>query len=123
MGFFKKERNIEYEIADIERKIKGQKVNHILHFLLSIVTAGIWIIVWILITISASIERSRLEGLLKKAYNDRDKEKKQNIQKDDSGTNTSTTIADQLTKLSELLEKGHITEEEFAVQKGKILNN
>lgn len=34
-----------------EANVVHKKVNHILHLLLSILTAGIWIIVWILVSL------------------------------------------------------------------------
>ena len=120
---FKKEKNFEYEISELERKIQAQKVNHILHFLLSIVTAGLWVIVWILVTISASIERNRLNGLLKKMYIEKEQQESKDIKNTNNTSDASISIPDQLIKLSNLLEKGHITEEEFASQKAKILNN
>ena len=120
---FKKEKSFEYEISELERKIQAQKVNHILHFLLSIVTAGLWVIVWILVTISASIERNRLNGLLKKMYIEKEQQESKDIKNTNNTSDASISIPDQLIKLSNLLEKGHITEEEFASQKAKILNN
>ena len=46
-------------------KIQRAKTNHILHLLLTFVTAGAWMFIWILVAISNSLERSRLERLLK----------------------------------------------------------
>jgi hypothetical protein len=40
--------------------VKGSKPNHILHLILSIVTLGLWIPVWILITIFSSVKRDTL---------------------------------------------------------------
>ena len=37
--------------------ISGAKVNHVLHLLLSIVTAGLWIIVWVLIGLTGGEQR------------------------------------------------------------------
>ncbi len=37
--------------------IKGKKVNHILHLILSILTAGIWLIVWLLLVITNKRQR------------------------------------------------------------------
>jgi len=35
----------------------GNRPNHVLHLLLSILTAGIWLIIWILISLSGGISR------------------------------------------------------------------
>ena len=35
----------------------GSRPNHILHLLLSIITFGLWLIIWILITVSGGITR------------------------------------------------------------------
>jgi len=46
---------------------KAQKVNHILHLLLSIITAGAWVIVWILLVINAALKINCIDDKLKKA--------------------------------------------------------
>ena len=40
---------------------KKKKTNHILHLLLSIITAGIWIIVWILVAASNGSENRAID--------------------------------------------------------------
>ena len=40
--------------------VKGSKPNHILHLILSIVTLGLWIPVWILLTITSKVKRDTL---------------------------------------------------------------
>jgi hypothetical protein len=47
------------DIATQER-LNSQRTNHVLHLILSVLTVGIWIPFWILITVSHSIERARL---------------------------------------------------------------
>ena len=37
--------------------IKGKKVNHILHLILSLITAGFWLIVWLLLVITNKRQR------------------------------------------------------------------
>jgi hypothetical protein len=37
--------------------IKGKKVNHILHLILSLITAGIWLIVWLVLVITNKRQR------------------------------------------------------------------
>ena len=49
-----KKREIELELRQAEHEFKELKVNHILHLLLSLVTAGIWLVVWIIITINTT---------------------------------------------------------------------
>ena len=44
---------------------KKKNTSHILHLLLSIITAGIWIIIWILVAISNSSENAKLTGKLR----------------------------------------------------------
>jgi sensor c-di-GMP phosphodiesterase-like protein len=52
------------EVVKKERKVKELEktmhVNHILHLLLSIVTGGMWLIVWLFISMSASSHGSLL---------------------------------------------------------------
>ena len=40
--------------------IKGRKVNHILHLILSLITAGVWLIVWLLLVITNRRQRTVL---------------------------------------------------------------
>jgi len=42
-------------------KRQAQKTSHILHLLLSIITAGLWIPIWILVAISNSIEIAKID--------------------------------------------------------------
>jgi len=58
--------NTQYEIARIQMDIHDQKVNHILHLILSFITCGVWMAVWLLVALSSSIECSRLRGKMSK---------------------------------------------------------
>ena len=72
---------IEFEISNLQTKIASTKVNHVLHLLLCIPTAGIWIIIWILTTISVSMEKSGYERDLKKLYQEKEKYEKSKSKK------------------------------------------
>ena len=48
----------EKELTEYEDKAK---INHILHLILSIVTGGIWLIVWALIGMSASSYKPKIK--------------------------------------------------------------
>ena len=37
--------------------VQGERVNHLLHLILSIITVGLWIIVWLILVISGGQER------------------------------------------------------------------
>lgn len=115
---------IELEIENIKRSIESTKVNHVLHLLLCLPTAGIWVIFWIIIAISAKSERKnharRLEDfyqmkgrILKKRE---EKKVSEQIDKFQDMDNTEKLI-----KLSDMLEKNLITKEEFLSQKEKLL--
>ena len=58
--------NKNFEIAITNTAMLQNKVSHLLHLFLSIITFGLWIPIWVLITISASIEQKRLSLKLKK---------------------------------------------------------
>ena len=45
---------------------KKKKTSHVLHLLLSIITVGIWIIIWVLVTISNSSENAKIDRQIKK---------------------------------------------------------
>ena len=116
MGIFtKKEKNIDFQIEETNRLIAGQKVNHILHLLLCIPTVGFWAIIWVLVVISSSMETSRLKRELEKLY------KLKNTNASESIHNSKESSAEKLIKLAELLEKGLITDEEFKVEKEKLI--
>ena len=61
--------NNNFEVAITLQAIQQNEVSHLLHLFLSLITFGIWIPVWILVTISASIEQKRLSLKLKKLMN------------------------------------------------------
>lgn len=54
----------EQEVAMMLSKRK--RTSHVLHLLLSILTAGVWIIVWLIVAISNSSENSKIESKIKK---------------------------------------------------------
>jgi uncharacterized membrane protein YvbJ len=45
---------------------KKKKTSHLLHLLMSIITAGLWIIIWILVTISNSNENAKIDRKIAK---------------------------------------------------------
>lgn len=45
---------------------KKKKTSHLLHLILSVVTAGVWVIVWLLVALSNSMENSRIERQIAK---------------------------------------------------------
>jgi len=52
--------NLEREalISIIQTK---HRTNHVLHLILSLVTLGVWVPVWLLVAVSNSIERGKIE--------------------------------------------------------------
>lgn len=111
--------NFEYKKTELENKIKDAKVNHILHLILSIITAGIWIIVWFFVSMSKADERKTYRRELKELY---ELKNKYDSKKNEKPSKKNMTQTDELYKLSELLDKGHISKEEFNSQKEKLLS-
>lgn len=93
-----------------ERSVKS--TNHILHLLLSIFTLGCWIPIWILMFFNFYIGGYKCTKCASSVSISPKKEL--DIVSDNKFNN--------LSKLSELLEKGLLTEEEFKIEKNKILN-
>ena len=58
----------QVQAMKLQTAIQQQKVSHILHLILSIITCGLWLAIWLLVTISASIERGRLTRKLEALY-------------------------------------------------------
>ena len=61
--------NREVDLKNFLGEIKKQdhKTNHILHLILTILTGGIWLIVWILVVFNNNIKRSEIDA----EYNDK----------------------------------------------------
>lgn len=45
---------------------KKKKTSHLLHIVLSVLTAGIWLPVWVLVTVSNSLENAKIDNLINK---------------------------------------------------------
>ena len=45
---------------------RKKKTNHVLHLLLSIITAGFWIIIWFIVALSNSFENSKIDKKISK---------------------------------------------------------
>lgn len=58
---------IMFQITRLELQIKGN--NHILHLLLSIVTAGLWIPVWILCCMSRGLTNAGIRRQIRRLEN------------------------------------------------------
>ncbi len=59
---------VESELAQAERIYGKNKTNHILHLLLSLVTLGGWVVLWLLITLSNISQRKQADKVMKDAY-------------------------------------------------------
>lgn len=44
---------VQSQTATTAQLLKGKPTNHVLHLILSIITLGLWLIVWVLVTIFA----------------------------------------------------------------------
>ena len=61
MGFI----NMETYIV-LQDRLARYRTNHLLHLILSIFTAGMWVPMWLLVTLSNAIERYRIIRKLNK---------------------------------------------------------
>ena len=57
-------KDIELDIQKMERTYGEAKTNHILHLLLSLISAGIWIVVWLLVANANSRKQKKLGKLI-----------------------------------------------------------
>lgn len=67
--------NIEIDLVKIERALSKAYTNHVLHLLLSLITMGFWVIIWLLIANGNIRKRMKLEKLIeesKKSINEID---------------------------------------------------
>lgn len=113
--------NFEYQKNEIETLISKEKVNHILHLLLSLLTGGVWIIIWIFVNSNSKKKVNMLRDRLKELY---DNKKKADviIKKEERANKTQISIADEIRKLEALKNDGLILENEFLSQKNKLLS-
>ena len=145
------ETEIEYDISKAERDLEGEKVNHILHLLLTILTGGLWIIVWIFTVLNASGGKSVAENQLKELSKEKDKLKNppkrktkplpfsevrkravakseaKNLSKSEetelkNNSTTDISLSQELANLNKLKESGILSEEEYKVAKMKVLS-
>ena len=49
---------------------KRKKTSHLLHLVLSVITGGLWVAVWIICALSNSIENKRIDRLINKLSDD-----------------------------------------------------
>lgn len=47
-------------------EMRKHKTSHVLHLILSILTAGLWVFVWVLCALSNSIENAKLDRQINK---------------------------------------------------------
>lgn len=113
--------NFEYQKNEIETLINKEKVNHILHLLLSLLTGGLWIIIWISVNSNSKKKVSMLRDRLKELY-DNKKKADAIIKKEERVNQTQISIADEIRKLETLRNDGLILESEFFSQKNKLLS-
>lgn len=52
------------ELTKLQTKINNTKTNHILHFLITFFTAGVWIIPWVLIASQNSSQQQQLNKMM-----------------------------------------------------------
>ena len=107
----KKLLDFEYRKTILEKNIDATRTNHILHFLLTVLTAGVWIIMWMFVAWNNSSKRTNYQRELKKLHDFKNKY-------DNHKTLDDT---DKLYKLSLMLKDGYITQKEFDKQKSKLL--
>jgi len=50
--------------AKLLAKRQDHKTAHVLHFLMSLVTGGLWLPIWLLIALNHAIERGRIDRKL-----------------------------------------------------------
>jgi len=55
-------------IIKLERKYNSYRTNHILHLILSLLTLGIWVVIWGLVTLHNHGMRSRIASELDRLY-------------------------------------------------------
>ena len=66
-GLFSKRERVAYSDQEVAVMLSKKKsTNHVLHFLLTLVTLGLWVFVWILVAISNSSENKKTDKMISK---------------------------------------------------------
>ena len=60
--------NTDYELNKLQRQYSSEKTSHLVHFVLSLLTGGFWVPIWILSALSTSSSKSRYERQIKDIY-------------------------------------------------------
>ena len=58
--------NNQAQVIIETNNLSSQKTNHILHLILSIISMGVWLPIWILVGANNAIERGRTESRITK---------------------------------------------------------
>lgn len=59
-------RNPEAEAMILNSQRK--QTSHVLHLILSLLTAGLWLVMWILVALSNSLENAKIDRRIRKLY-------------------------------------------------------
>ena len=54
---------ITTEMRKLEIKLQNNKINHVLHLILTILTGGLWVVVWILLALFKPSDESLLHKI------------------------------------------------------------
>ena len=54
------------QLAIETQKLARLQTSHILHLILSLISVGIWIPIWILVAVSNGLERAKVESKIRK---------------------------------------------------------
>ena len=60
--------NTDYELNKLQRQYSSEKTSHIVHFILTLVTGGLWIPVWLLSAWSTASTKAQYERQIKDIY-------------------------------------------------------
>ena len=60
--------NTNYELGKLERLYADEKTSHLVHFILTLITGGLWIVIWLLSALATSTTKARYEKQIKEVY-------------------------------------------------------
>lgn len=67
--------NENYEISRLERRYASEKTSHLLHFILTLLTGGLWIIIWVVSALATSTTKARYEKQIHAVYEPKKRKK------------------------------------------------
>ena len=73
--------NKDYEISKLQRRYANEKTSHVLHLILTLLTGGLWVVIWVLCALATYTTKRRYEKQIQNVYEPRVRKVRKPFQK------------------------------------------